>query len=217
MFKIFHTGTTVEFCCFILAIFLLWRDKQILWRSTIWFLAFVCFTELIAGRWAARTFHNNIFVYNIYTLFEGGFISFGIYQCLKKYTNPKKIIISGLVIFYLTYIAFFITHGIAPYNTWAASIMTVIFVLYCLYYYYLVITDEEIIEINKSPEFWWMTAVLFFYFGSTTGNLFHELFTQIIVGGHSIRAHLFVVLNVILYSLWAYSFICRFKQRRLQS
>ncbi|AZI24511.1 MAG: hypothetical protein ABWZ79_16985 [Pedobacter agri] len=209
--------TVVELLCFILGLITLLGDKKPLWRNTLIFLLIVCLTEVILGRWAARKFHNNIFIYNIYTLFEAGFISAGIYQCLKKYINPTKIITIGLVIFYVTYIAFFVTHGISPYNTWAASILAVIFVLYCLYYYYLVISADELMEINTSPEFWWMTAVLFFYFGSTTGNLFHELFTSIVIGKFSIRGHLFNVLNVIFYSLWAYSFICRIKQRRLQS
>jgi len=181
------------------------------------YMVFVCFTEQFAGRWAARTFHNNVFVYNIYTFFECVFMSYGIYQCLKAYTRPKKIMMIGSAIFYICYFAFFLTHGIMPYNTWAASVLGVILTLYCFYYFYFVITAEELMDVNTNPEFWWMTAVLFFYFGSTTGNLFHELFSSMQIGNTNIRGLLFEVLVVIFYSLLAYSFICRSRQRKLQS
>lgn len=216
MFLKLTTTTTIELCCFVFGFITLWRDKSPLWRSTLLFLFLVCLTEIIIGRWAARKFHNNIFVYNIFNLFEAAIISFGIYQCLKKYTNPKLFIIIGLVVFYAIYFAFAACYGMMIYNTWAASALAAIFVLHCLHYYYLVITAEEILEINKSPEFWWMTTILIFYFGSTTGNLFHELFSSLMIGKYSIRHHLFSILNVIFYCLWPYSFICRIKQRRLQ-
>jgi len=216
MFKL-NPSITIELTCFIVALFTIRKDNSPLWRSAFFFMIMVCFTEIFAAKWAARTYHNNLFVYNIYTFFEGSFISFGVYQCLKKYTNPKKIISLGLVVFYVTYGIFLVRNGIMVYNSWAGGVLSAIMMLYCCYYYYLILTHEEILDINTSPDFWWITAVLFFYFGSTTGSLFHELFTSITIWGNSLRNQLFSLLNIIFYSLLAYSFICRSRQRKLQS
>lgn len=95
--------------------------------------------------------------------------------------------------------------------------MSVVFVLYCLYYYYLLLKDESFIEIKTHPEFWWVTGVLFYYFGSTMSNIFDGLFNVKIIGFATLRYCIYVLLNLILYSLWVYSFICRMKQRKLQS
>ncbi|KLT64897.1 hypothetical protein [Pedobacter sp. BMA] len=209
--------TFLELLCFLTALATVRTDKKPLWRISLTYMFLVCLTELVVARWAAKTFHNNLFVYNIYTLFEGALISAGIYHCLKAYTNPKKIIIIGLVIFYSLWIVFFLMHGIMTYNSWAGGVLSALIMLYCCYYYYFVLTDNAIMDINTNPEFWWVTGVLFFYFGTTTANLFHELFTSIMVKGNSLRNWIFTVLNIIFYSILAYSFICRSKQRKLQS
>lgn len=212
-----NPNTAAELFCLIIGLITIGKDKQLLWRTSLIYMAIVCFTEMVAGRWAARTFHNNIFVFNIFTLFEGALIMCGVHQCLKRYTNPTKPVIAGLVLFYVIYLAFFFTHGIAPYNTWSGGALSVIVMLHCFYYYYFVLTDDELLNVNTNPEFWWMTAVLFFYFGSTTGSLFHELFSSIRIGKQSFRSLLFSILNITFYSILAYSFICRSRQRNLPS
>lgn len=209
--------TFFEFLCFLIALATIRKDSKPLWKVSFIYMILVCITELFFARLAARKLHNNLCVYNIYTLFEAALISTGIYYCLKPYTNPKKIIIIGLVIFYSLWIAFFLMHGIMTYNSWAGGLLSALIMLYCCYYYYFVLTDNATMDINKNPEFWWVTGVLFFYFGTTTANLFHELFTSIMIKGNSLRNWIFTVLNIIFYSILAYSFICRSKQRRLQS
>lgn len=123
----------------------------------------------------------------------------------------------GLGIIVLTYIFFLTTQPFTDLNTITISAMSVIFTLYCLYYYYLLLKDENFIEIKTHPEFWWVTGVLFFYFGSTMSNIFDGLFAVKLIGFVALKFLIYILLNLILYSFWLYSFICRMKQQKLQS
>jgi len=214
MFAILSPITTVELLCLTTATVFLVKDKNLFWRNNIAYLIVVCLTEMVIGRYVSSKYHNNLWVFNVFVFFEASFISYGIYHCFKKYTNPKVLIAIGTSIIYAFYFGFIIKNGILVFNQVAVSVMSVIFVLYCLYYYYLLLTSEEVPEIRGNPEFWWLTAVLFYYFGSTTVNLFLKLFMSIKIGASSIRYITVNVLNLILYGLWAYSFICRAKQRK---
>ncbi len=158
-----------------------------------------------------------MWLFNIFIFFEISAILYGLYHCLKAYTNPNDILIIGAGIVYLMYFSFFINHPIADLNTNTITAMSVVFTLYCLYYYYLLLKDENFIEIKTHPQFWSVTGVLFYYFGSTMSNIFDGLFTVKIISYYTLRYCIYIVLNLILYSFWLYSFICRMKQQKLQS
>jgi hypothetical protein len=205
-----------EVICFIAAIAIVWKDKHAFGKVIACYLAIALVTEDVAAYLAIRGIHN-LWLFNIYIVFEINAILYGLYHCIKKYTNPKSIFIIGLGIIGLTYIFFLITQPFTDLNIITISVMSVIFTLYCLYYYYLLLKDENFIEIKTHPEFWWVTGVLFYYFGSTMSNIFDGLFTVKIIGFVTLKFSINILLNLILYSFWLYSFICRMKQQKLQS
>jgi len=205
-----------EVICFIVAIAIIWKDKHAFGKVITCYLGIALVTEEVAAYLAIRGIHN-LWLFNIYIVFEISTILYGLYHCIKEYTNPKPIFIMGLAVIVLTYVIFLITQPFTDLNTTTISVMSVIFSLYCLYYYYLLLKDENFIEIKTHPEFWWVTGVLFFYFGSTMSNIFDGLFTVKIIGFVTLKLSIYTVLNLILYSFWLYSFICRMKQQKLQS
>lgn len=205
-----------EVICFIAALAIIWKDKNAFGKVVTCYLAIALVTEEAAAYLAIRGIHN-LWLFNIYIIFEIGTILYGLYHCIKRYTNPKSIFIIGLGIIVLTYIFFVINRPFTDLNTITISVMSVIFTLYCLYYYYLLLKDENFIEIKIHPEFWWVTGVLFYYFGSTMSNLFDGLFTVKLIGFATLRYCIYIILNLILYSCWLYSFICKMKQRKLHS
>ncbi|WP_343522951.1 hypothetical protein [Pedobacter sp.] len=205
-----------EIICLIAAIAIIWKDKNAFGKVITCYLAIALVTEEAAAYLAIRGIHN-LWLFNIYIVFEISAILYGLYHCIKRYTNPKSIFIIGLGIIVLSYIFFLTAKPFTDLNTITISVMSVIFTLYCLYYYYLLLKDENFIEIKTHPEFWWVTGVLFFYFGSTMTNIFDGLFTVKLIGFVTLKFLIYILLNVILYSFWLYSFICRMKKQKSHS
>jgi len=206
----------IEFSCLIAAIVFLYKDKTLFWRLALYYQILVFAVEFTGSYMGNKGIHN-LWLYNIFIFFEVGFIFYGIRRCLKIYNKEKKPVILGMVITYITYFSSFILRGFLVYNSITISVMSVIFVVLALYYYYLLLKDENFIDIRTNPEFWWITGVLFYYFGSTISNIFYDVLTINIFGRITITYVIFVILCFILYGLWTYSYICRAKQRKLQS
>ncbi|WP_029287594.1 hypothetical protein [Pedobacter sp. R20-19] len=209
-----------ELICLITAVFFLFKDNISFWKINIAYLLIALSAEA-RGSFLAAHHHHNVGLFNTFVLFEIAFISYGMYYCLKKYTNPRPVIFTGLGICYLIFTFFTVKNGIRAYNDVfndiTVSIMSVIFVLYCLYYYYKLLNDEEVLDLKYHPEFWWVNGVLFYYFGGTAINLFYGLFNIRIFEHIPLRLFIYNIINIILYSNWIYSYLCRAKQRKLQS
>lgn len=213
--KVFDPIISVELICLLFAVIFLFRDKNYFWKSTLYYLILVCCTELLGSYMGSKKIHN-LWLYNIFILFESSYISLGIFYCLKKYINPKPLIFTGLAIIYLIYLFFFIVNGGEKLNSLTISVMSVVFVVYSLYYYFLLLKDENFIEIKYHPEFWWVAGVLFYYFGSTVTNLLYDDFDIMVTKHLPLHYVIYILLNFILYFIWTYSIICRAKQRKLQ-
>ena len=205
-----------EVICFIAAIAIIWKDKYAFGKVITCYLGIALVTEEAAVYLAIRSIHN-LWLFNIYIIFEISAILYGLYHCIRAYTNPKPIFTIGLGVIVITYVFFLITKPFTDLNVITISVMSVIFSLYCLYYYYLLLKDESFVEIKTHPQFWWVSGVLFYYFGSTMANIFDGLFVVKIIGFITLKYTIYVLLNLILYSFWLYSFICRMKQQKLQS
>ncbi|MGA9648150.1 hypothetical protein, partial [Pedobacter sp.] len=70
--SLFSTNSTIESICLVFAVFFLSKDKSRFWKITIAYMVLVPSTELLGKYWA-HTYHNNIWIYNIYSLFEAAF------------------------------------------------------------------------------------------------------------------------------------------------
>ncbi|PWS27580.1 hypothetical protein DHW03_08295 [Pedobacter yonginense] len=215
MIKIISPSTCVELICLIVAIIFLAKDKSLFWKIAIVYMAITFSTETIASIISKVFHHYNVWLYNLYILVELCFVSFGLYKFLKEYTNPKPIILVGSGLMLLSYSYDLYSHGITELNTITINVSAIIFVIYSLYYFLLLLKDQNFIQLKYHPQFWWVVGVLFYYFGGTVINLFDEvLFDKVSTNNH-LRWYIYVLLNVLLYSFWSYSFICRARQRRL--
>ena len=207
----------VELICFIIAIICLTGDKSTTWKSWIIYLFITCVTE-ITGKILrhAHDTHLNELIYNIYILFEAGFITALLSNIISRYTNTKPVIYGGLSLLMFLYMIEVIQHGIYIFNNMTTTVMSVLFVLYGLYYYYLLLKDEQYVKLTCHAPFWWVTGIVFFYFGSTVSNL---IFSIIVIedNSDSFRYNIYLSLNILLYSFLSYSFICRYLQRTSSS
>ncbi|OCX50871.1 hypothetical protein BEL04_19290 [Mucilaginibacter sp. PPCGB 2223] len=205
-------NTFAEFVCFLIAIICLKKDSNIIWKSMILFLLITCITE-VAGIYAAKTYHNNHWVYNLFLPIEASFTLLMFGNLYRKYKKSNSVL-AGAALFICIYLYDLISHGLYKYNFLTFTTMSVVFVLYSLYYYYLILSDDQYLNLKYSPEFWWTMGVLFFYFGSTVCNIFNErLYSVMITSNHHLSYFVFKALNIILYSCWSYSFFTKWQTR----
>jgi hypothetical protein len=208
----------VEFICLLFSIIYLKKDTNIVWKSMIGYLLLTCIVEIM-GIYTGRKYHNNHWVYNVFLLPEIGFTFLMFSHLLRSYKKSNPIILPGIALLLLLYLFEFFKHGLFKYNFLTFTTMSVVFVLYSLFYYYLLLIDDQYLNLKQSPEFWWVAGVLFFYFGSTVCNIFNErLYSVMITQKQHLSYFVFKALNIILYSCWSYSFICRkWQTKRLET
>lgn len=210
MLNYLTSTTVIEILCFLIAM-VCWSngDKKI-WKYCALFLFLTCLAELTGIYLKRNGQPQNAWIYNILMLFEAAFINKMFAELLHRHKKTRIVIITGFMLFAMLYVYDLFNHGIGVYNNFAYTTMSVISVLYALYYYYDLINNEEYILIRYSAEFWWVTGVLFYYFGETACNLFYDKLHAVYISyNRSLTYYIYNTLNLILYTCWSYSFICR--------
>ncbi|MBB5395750.1 hypothetical protein [Mucilaginibacter sp. AK015] len=209
-------NTASEFLCFLAAVIFLYREKTLAWKLFIPFLLLTCSVE-VAGIYI-REFAgvSNYQIYNVYLLFECGFTSYFFFHLYKAYNYKVIWLVTWLCLFTVMYVTDLLYHHFSQFVSTTASVMSVVFVLACLYFYYLKLRDERFEPLLFSAPFWWVSGTLFFYFGSTACNNFLDYLSHYenITFSRSIRYIIFNVLDIIMYLFWSYAFICRYRQRK---
>lgn len=128
--------------------------------------------------------------------------------------------IKMLVVLYLTILPLFwfvVTFKVFSINDWnsyldvAGSIVTV-----CLSValYYQLFTEPELVRLSSSSEFWIATALIIYYCGTLPfAGMMHFLTRNFPVLADNFVTML-QVLNIVLYSLIAYAFLCRISMKK---
>lgn len=208
MLSYFTLGTIPEFICLGIAVISLHKDNAIAWRRNILYLILVVLIEL-SGIYLKTLGEKNSWVYNILVFFEISFFSLMFQNVLSKYTNSRLIILLGLGLLLGFYCYELFSHGYDKRHHLTIIILGVVMIVYSLLYFYYLLKDEHYVNLTTSAEFWWVSAVLIYYFGVTTCNIFYPVLSKFLVKPNEVFSYTFKVLNILLYSLWSYSFICR--------
>jgi hypothetical protein len=184
----------------------------------ILFMAITCITEMIGVYLKTRNHadplhaHHNEWLYNILLVFQVGFISLMFRNLFNTYVKSDPVIFGGIAFLALLYICDLIRHGVFNYNNLTNTVASILFVMYSLYYYYLLLKDNAYEKLHNSASFWWVAGMLFFYFGRTACNIYFSQAPLIKLPPnqqHNLAHSIYIVLNIILYTCWSYSFICK--------
>jgi hypothetical protein len=205
----FNTGS--ELICFLASLLLLNGRINKIWKLFIPYLFLTCIVEL-TGIYLKGLHHPNQWPYNILLVLQILITSVFYKYLLNIYKSGKYLVIwGGVIVLYICYCIEIIEHTFFIFNDVTYTVMNVLFVIYSLYFFYLLINDGKYIKLKFSAEFWWAVGAVFFYFGSTAVNLFRGKLHRLIIFGHnhSVTYYLYIILNVILYACWTYSFICK--------
>lgn len=212
-------NTAAEWVCFLVSLLCLYKDKEPAWRLLVLFLLVTCLVEL-GGIYIRNELHrSNAWIYNIYLVTECGVESYFFYYLYKAYHNRRKLLVIWLVVFLLCYLAELISNSFAGYAFKTSVLLSVVLILASVYYYYLVLKEEQYRQLSTDAPFWWVNGTICFYFAGIASNIFFSYLVRDKTPGinHSARYIVFCILNVILYSGWSYSFICRYRQRNSSS
>lgn len=208
----YQINQIIEFVALLIAYFCL-RKKQAGWyRYSIVFLLIVVITEC-AGSYTYFVLHkNNHWIYNTYLPIEIGFKAWMLYKICQPHFNCKPLVLAGLAVFLISYLAESMRSGFREYSTITNNLFSIWVVLVCFLYYYILIKTDSNISIVKHPPFWIITGLFFFYFVSTASNFFFTYLVDINkLDLVPIRYSIFMFLNLILYGTWSYAFICQHK------
>ncbi|MFC5285228.1 hypothetical protein [Pedobacter alpinus] len=212
----FTINTITELSCLLIAVFCLFRDKDSTWRMLIIYLFLTVLTEMLGIHYAKVLHQSNVWIYNIFISIECFTISYFFYQLFKPYGLQLKWLINWLVVFFMILSYELLTKNFTRFASNTATIISIVFVFAALIYFYKKLTDEKFEQLTVYAPFWWVSGTLFFYFGSTCCNLLFDYLTVQTsrVYGISVNYLIFNILNIILYLLWSYAFICRYLRRK---
>lgn len=208
-------NTVSEFFCLAISILCLYREKDKVWKNFILFLLLTCLVE-IAGSYISRGLHQpNFKLYNIFLVIESLVLNYFFYHLLKGSDNGKKLLTGWLLFFLLLYFIELYIKNFNAYVSASSTIMSVELILVSVYYYYRLLKEEKFRQLSKDASFWWVNGTICFYFAGIACNIFFKYLVQDQTAGvtHSARYIVFTILNIILYSCWSYSFVCRYFQR----
>ncbi|HEY8895695.1 MAG TPA: hypothetical protein VIM79_12795 [Niastella sp.] len=206
-------NTISELFCLAIGIFCLYRDKDKVWKSFILFLLFTCLTEL-AGVYVRKEYHTNFWIYNIYLVVECVVTNYFLYHLINPNQHLRKLLMGWFVIFLCFYFNELYVKHFNAYVSAATTFLSVELILASIYYYYRLLKEESYRKLSKDASFWWVNGTICFYFAGIATNIFFSylLFDKTYIT-KSVSYFLFSLQNVILYSCWSYSFICRYLQR----
>ena len=158
---------------------------------------------------------DNNWIYNIYLIAEAGFTGTMYVHLIQHYVQKPRLHITVLVLLTGLYIYELNIHGIFVFNSTTTTVLSIVLVFYGLYFYYLLIKDPRHFNLNRHPEFWWVAGSLLFYYTTTVSALYFAVFNTEIKKIYTYRHYAYLCFNIILYGCWSYSFICRYRQRKL--
>ena len=170
--------------------------------------------ELLATIWFSflrNSFHvkNNMIVYNSFVLIQ--FIAYALYfSRVIVFKWFKKICIVFLLLFPLLWIfSVCFVFGIYSWNSYIHVAGSTFTIIGCCIFFYQLYTRDELVSLSRNTEFWIAAALFIFY----TCNLpYTGMLNYLINNALNVAedlAYVLRLLNIVMYTLITYAFLCR--------
>ena len=207
---------SIELACFLTALYCLRGDRSSAWRLHRWYMGVVVFVELgaiLIVNYFDRSTH---WWYNIYIVIECAFISWFLFRCIRQLKPLSWYWLYG---WFALFSAFYLVDTLKEkqyvYNNHSMQVMSVAFIVGCLYYYYLLQRSLTHKKLSTFADFWWINGVMYFYFSSIVLYLFISQLAWVYLWGLTLFHIINTVLIVIYYSTWIYAYLVRYKERKI--
>jgi 4-amino-4-deoxy-L-arabinose transferase-like glycosyltransferase len=158
-----------------------------------------------------RIYKSNIPVYNIVLLIEfTGYALF--FNRILTIRWLKRVTAYFLIIFLLFwFVSVFIVFGIFNWNSYVYVIGSLFTICLAICYYYQLIKSSDINSLKRNSEFWISTGLIIFF---ATNLPYMGMYNFLTVNYPDLANNfgtLLLVLNIIMYSMFAYAFLCRIR------
>ncbi len=155
---------------------------------------------------------DNTPLYNFFSIFEFVFYLYIIKNIIQNHV-VRKIITIVMLLYPITALVniFFILGSIDKLHITTYSLGCLIIVIFSIYYFYELFKSTASVDLKREPAFWIITGLLFFYTCSFPIFGFSNFISAVIA--KNIGAVLLII-NVILYILFAVAFLCRIRIQR---
>jgi len=189
--------------------FTLSRVNERIWRYFPLYLAIALSTELTSIYLRHHGHPRTNWVYNIYGVFEIASISLMLHQILKPRITDWRFFYFGVILVAGLYVFETISHGIFERYDLTNGLFGLFVVLSALTYLKRLMEDPHYVALSRDPNFWWTLGALFFYFAFTSLNVLHGRLIKFPREYNPLFRYTYAGINVILYALWSYAFICK--------
>jgi hypothetical protein len=158
---------------------------------------------------------NNTPLYNFFSIVEFIFYLFVIKKILIN-RRVKRLMNFVMIVYPIAALAniFLIQRSIYRLHITTYSIGCLLIVMFSIYYFYELFRATTFVNLKREPAFWIITGLLFFYTCSFPIFGFANFISGLSVIARNIGSVL-VILNVILYILFAVGFLCKLQIQRL--
>lgn len=164
----------------------------------------------LGALYLVKTFHiSNLGWYNVFMGIEAW--AYALYYSLILQNRRVKLIIRRFLFLFpiFWFIVVFKVFGIANWNSYLAVTGSLFTICLSIAYYYQLFTASDLIKLTESSEFWIATGLILCYSCSLpyTGMMnflnknFPVLSSQLLT--------MLQILNILMYSLFTYAFICK--------
>ncbi len=201
----------MEAACLVVSVLCLRGEKELHWKLMPVYLALVAGTEW-AGYLLSHHHHPTTWLYNLFLLAEGFYISYFVYSLCRPYTGLRKHLVGFWVLFAGSNLAELLWRKQPDsFNSYTAGFLSVCMLGACLYYYSRIYRDATIAHMHAFAGFYWVSGIFFFY----AGTLFSDLLFKVLMSnplklyGRPLSFYFFVITNVWYYSLWIISLFLR--------
>lgn len=195
----------------------LWNDPEWHWATMPGYLTVVVATEAFGGYLGHMLGLQNVPLYNLFLLVEGTFISIFTYRLCRPYGLRLIHWCCWMVLFLGTYAVELILAGsFSHYATTTIFMASLSFVAACVYYALGLLRQMEFgMPLIRHAPTVWMVSVAYFYFGTLVVGILAKpiIALRLELFGLPVYSLVHLMLNFIMYTLWIYTFMCRFRSR----
>ena len=162
--------------------------------------------KLIHHLWPGKT---NIPWYNIVLCVEF-FVYALYYYCILGSTTLKRVVLGYLIAlpacwFVLTFKVF----ELANWNSYIDIIGSLFTICLSVAFLFQLIGRPELVKLSRTPEFWIAVALILYYSGSLPFTGMLHFLTKEVRGLAKSFVTILQILNILLYSLICYAFLCK--------
>lgn len=147
--------------------------------------------------WVAHKYHNNLFIFSIYSIIDASLIYYFIQQFLL-HKKVKLVFMALLALFFMfsSWSAF--TFGFERFNSVQLALGALFIILLVLYFFFEIFYYETIEDLTTFPAFWIASVWLVYYAGTLFLNL---LFNEVINGNLSFKVDLTNIILLIISNI----------------